>query len=245
MAVPLEDRVVWVTGSARRVGRTIALRAAAAGADIVVHCNRSTTEAKGVLHEIEALERRAVLVQGDHADRGQVERMIERIADAFGRLDALVNSASIFPGQRFEETTGEDFARVIAANLRGPFLCSQLALPLLRKSPAPQIINIVDAMLARPFPGHAAYWCAKGGLDALTRALARELAPGIRVNSVSPGPVLVPEDISPGTRQAVLQRLPLARWGKPEDVADAVIFLLTSDYITGTDIPVDGGRRLG
>jgi pteridine reductase len=107
------------------------------------------------------------------------------------------------------------------------------------------VVNLLDCMKDRPYPHHAAYWCAKGGLDVLTRALARELAPGIRVNSVSPGPVLPPEDMAESTREAVARETPLGRWGTPRDVAHAVRMLLESDYVTGIDIPVEGGRRLG
>lgn len=242
----LTGKTVWVTGSARRVGRVIALDLARHGADIVVHCNRSRDEAEETAADIARLGRKAIIVQGDHGNRAAVERMVEQIGSAFaGGLYGLVNSAAAFPRKKFEDTTDGDFDRVIGANLRGPFLCSQLALPLLRRNDPAHIVNIVDCMLPRPYANFSAYWCAKGGLDALTRALANELRPAIRVNAVSPGPVLEPEGDGPEIREKILERTFAARWGTPEDVAQTVRFLLQGDFLTGVTIPVDGGRSLG
>lgn len=242
----LEGRIVWVTGSARRVGRVIALQCAESGADVVVHCNRSRQEGEEVVSAIQAAGRRAILVQGDHSRRDEVERMTSEIESAFGRLDALVNSAAIFPSKPFDQTTDAEFDEAIDANLRGPYLCTQLALPLLRRasSPPAHVINLLDAYLPRPYAKFSAYWCAKGGLDALTRALAAELAPGILVNSISPGPVLPPEEYSPEKLALSADKTLVKRWGRPEDIARTVLFLLSSDYVTGADIVVDGGRCL-
>ncbi len=241
----LENKVVWITGSARRVGKTIAIEAAREGADIVVHCNRSRNEAETTASEIRAIGSKALVVQGDHAQRADVERIINEIDSHFGRLDALVNSASTFPTKPFTEISTEEFSSTIDANLRGPFLCAQLALPLLRAAKPGRIVNITDCMLPRPYPKYAVYWCAKGGLDALTRALARELAPDVLVNAVAPGPVLAPDDITEQKRENTIARTYLKRWGKPEDVACAVIYLLKAEYTTGISVPVDGGRSLG
>ncbi|MBX3728521.1 MAG: SDR family oxidoreductase [Candidatus Sumerlaeia bacterium] len=240
----LDGKVVWVTGSARRVGRAIARACALEGADIVLHCRESKDEGLAALAEMRALGRQAILVHGDHGRREHVERMVAMIADEFGRLDALVNSAAMFPRKPFEQTTEADFDEVIDANLRGPFLCTQLALPLLRRAERAHVINLIDAYLSRPYPNFAAYWCAKGGLDALTRALATELAPRILVNSIAPGPILPPEHYDDEKIGLSADKTLLKRWGSPDDIARAVLFLLESDYVTGTSLIVDGGRSL-
>lgn len=240
----LQDKVIWVTGSARRVGRSIALEAARAGADIVVHCRTSREEGERTVEEIVALGRRAILVQGNHASRHDAWEMMREIDRTFGRLDGLVNSAAIFPRKAFPDVMEDDFDEAINANLRGPFLCSQVALPLLRRNAPSHIVNVLDSMVHRPYGQYSAYWCAKGGLYALTRALAKELAPDVLVNGVAPGPVLPPEDADAEHREIAIRRTLLQRWGEPEDVARAVLFLLQSDYVTGVILPVDGGRSI-
>lgn len=243
--LPLEGRVVWVTGSAKRVGKAVALHLARCGADIAVHCNRSRDDAEAVATEIRALGRRALVVQGDHARREDVARMVGEIAEEFDALFALVNSAAIYPEKAFDKTTDADFDEAINANLRGPFLCTQLALPLLRRSSPAHVVFLGDARVWRPYKGYAAYWCAKGGLETLAKGLASELAPGILVNTVHPGAMIPPPDNTDEKNKAVVARNFIKRWGKPEDIALAVEFLLRSDYITGAEIPVDGGRNLG
>lgn len=240
---PLEGRVCWVTGSAKRVGRAIALELAGHGADIAVHCRSSRDEAEDAAARIRAMGRRVLVVQGDHAKRADVERMAREIEEHFGGLFALVNSAAAFPRIPFEETTDAQWDAAIDANLRGPWLCAQACAPMLRRGGG-HIVNLLDCMKDAPYKLHAAYWCAKGGLDALTRALASELAPDIRVNSVSPGPVLAPDEMEDETRRKIAREVPLEKWGRPEDVAHAVRMLLESEYLTGIDIPVDGGRRI-
>jgi pteridine reductase len=240
-----EIRVVWITGSGRRIGRGIALACARDGWDVVVHYRSSEAEAREVAGEIKALGRRALVVQGDQAVRADVERMVAEIRAGFGRLDALVNSAATFPRVSFDETTEEEYDAVLGANLRGPFLCSQVALPLLRAAKPGRIVNLTDCMLQRPYKHYAAYWCAKGGLDALTRALAVELGPDVLVNAVAPGPIIPPEGQSEEFTDAAVKRSPLKRWGNPEDVASAVVYLLNAGFVTGETITVDGGRSRG
>ncbi len=240
----LEGRIVWVTGSAKRVGRAVAIECAKAGADIVVHCNRSRAEGEEVAQLVRGVDRRAMLVQGDHSKRADVERMTGEIRERLGRLDGLVNCAATFPKKNFAEVTDEDFDHAINSNLRGPFLCAQSALSLLAKSEKAHIVNVTDCMLPRAYPYYSAYWCAKGGLDALTRSLARELGPVVRVNAIAPGPVLPPYDYDDETKSDRADKTLLKKWGSPEDVARAVIYLLTSDYVTGTTMSVDGGRHV-
>ena len=241
----LANRVVWVTGSARRVGRAIALECAREGADVVVHCHRSREEADGVAAEIQALGRRTLVVQGDHGQPADVTRMVAEIEGHFGRLDALVNSAAGYPLKPFEEIGEEDFFAIMRTNAYGPFLCTQKALPLLRKAAPGRVVNITDWALVRPYKGRAHYNASKGALNSITLALARELAPGVLVNAVAPGPVLEPENLSPTERAAIIARTTLKRWGTPDDVARAVVYLLESDYLCGETIVVDGGLRLG
>lgn len=241
----LTNRVIWITGSARRVGKEMALACAREGAHIVVHYQSSRAEAEETKAEILGLGVECLVVQGNHGVRTDVTRMVAEIDARFGKLDVLVNSASVFPRIAFELTTEQKLDDILSANLKGPYLCSQLALPLLRKGTDPQIVNMTDAMLERASPKFSAYWCAKGGLDALTRCLARELAPAIRVNAIAPGPVLEPEDQSEETRLKILAAIPAGRWGEPRFIADALIYLIGQEFTTGTSVVVDGGRRLG
>jgi pteridine reductase len=241
----LHDKVVWITGSARRVGRVMALACAAEGAHVVVHAHRSVDEAHALAAEIRALGREAQVVLGNVGHAGDVRRMVDEISARWGRLDALVNNAATFPAIPFEATDEEDFFAVIRANLFGPFACAQAALPLLRAATPGRIVNITDWAVERPYRGHAAYMASKGGLDTLTRALARELAPDILVNAIAPGPVLEPEDLRPERRAAILARMPLGRWGTPIAVAQALLMLLENDSICGETIIVDAGRHIG
>lgn len=241
----LEGQVIWITGSAKRVGKECALTCAAEGADIVVHYRGSRAEAEATAEEIRALGRRALLVQGDQSSQEDVRRMMGEIREGFGRLTALVNSASAFPSKKFEDVTEEDFFSIISTNLWGPFLCAREALGLLRESRPARIVNLTDWAVARPYRNYAHYMASKGGLDVLTRALARELAPDVLVNAIAPGPVLEPPDISDENREKVLGKIPVGRWGTPDAVAKALLFLLESDFVTGETVTVDGGRTVG
>ncbi|MEQ8822694.1 MAG: SDR family oxidoreductase [Sumerlaeia bacterium] len=242
----VEDKVVWITGSAKRVGRAIALELARHGAHIVVHCRSSREEADATAGEIHRLGRRALVVQGDHTRRTDVTRIVSEIDAEFGRLDALVNSASTFDKGHFEDIADEAFFQALSVNLHGPFLCAQLALPLLRRSsPGPaHIVNIVDWAVIRPYRFHSAYHAAKGGLDTLTRALAKELAPHIMVNSIAPGPMIPPPGTSDEEKAKVAENTLVKHWGSGEDIAHAARFLIESNFITGVRLPVDGGMSM-
>jgi pteridine reductase len=241
----LAGQVVWITGSARRVGREIALGCAKEGADIVVHCRSSRAEGEEVVREIETMGRGALLVQGDHGSPADVTAMVTAIKTRFGRLTALVNCASTFPQASMETISEDDFFRAIRDNAYGPFLCAQQALPLLREAKPGRIINFTDSAVQRPYRQYAHYMAAKGGLHTMTLALARELAPAVHVNEIAPGPILEPEDLTPERKEATVRRLPLGRWGEPGAVVKAVLFLLESDYLCGETINVDGGRLIG
>jgi len=244
-SLPLKDQIVWVTGSAKRVGRVVALACADAGADIVVHCHKSREEAEEVRREVERKGRRGIVVQGDQGSREDALRMVEEIRGGMGGLSALVNSAATFPQSVVEEVTEEDFFAVVRTNLYGPFVCTQAALPLLREAKPGRVVNITDSAVVNPYNKYAHYMAAKGGLRTLTKALARELAPEVMVNEIAPGPVLEPPGLEPERRARTLARVPLGRWGTPEAVAQAVVYLLSADYLCGTCIEVDGGRHIG
>ncbi|MCC5877620.1 MAG: SDR family oxidoreductase [Candidatus Sumerlaeia bacterium] len=241
----LENKVVWITGAGKRLGRAMAVACAREGADIVVHYRSSEGDAREVADEIQSLGRKALLVQGDHGNRREMAGAVARIEREFGRLDALVNNASAYPSVPFEDVDEGAFFDIIRANLYGPFLCSQLALPLLRNADPGRIVNLTDWAVERPYKGYSHYMASKGGLATLTRALAKELAPAVLVNAIAPGPVLEPEELSPEKRERVLQRLPVGRWGSPESIAQALLYLLETDNLCGETINVDGGRSIG
>lgn len=241
----LERMKIWITGSAKRVGKAIALGCAKEGADIVVHCHSSREEAEETAEEIRALGRKVMIVQGDHGDTDSVRKMAAEIEKDFGGLDALVNSAARFPNKKFEEISEEDFFRIIRTNTWGPFACAQAALPMLRRANPGRIVNITDWAVQRPYRHYAHYMASKGGLSVMTKAMARELAPEILVNSVAPGPVLEPPDISDEERAKVLKKIPVNRWGTPESIVQAVLMILENDNLCGAEIVVDGGRSLG
>ncbi len=239
-----ENQIIFITGSGKRLGKEMALAFAKGGADIVVHCRSSREEAEEVRDEIKVMGRRALLVQGDQGVTADVERMIEEIEGTFGRLDTLINSAAGFPSVGFEKATEEDFFSIIRANLYGPFVVTQKALPLLRKSKLPRVINFLDWAVNRPYKYYSPYHVSKGGLWTLTLALAKELAPHVLVNGIAPGPVLEPPDYTGEMREKVLQGVPLKRWGTPKDVVKAAFYLQESDYVTGEILLVDGGKSV-
>lgn len=240
----LLGRRALVTGGAVRLGRAIVLELARAGADVIIHCHSSRAAADGVLREVEALGRRGVIVQGDVSVSDDVRRVFAEGERALGTPDILVNSAGIFSKQPFEEIEEAALRRMLDVNLIGPFLCAQEAAKRMRAHGRGDIVNILDvggATLA--WKGYAHYCASKAGLTMLTRVLASELAPTIRVNGIAPGAVMFPEHEDEATRKRVLARVPMGREGSAEDVAQTVRFLVGGpSYITGQIIAVDGGR---
>jgi pteridine reductase len=247
----LAGKVALVTGGGRRLGKAIALALARAGAAVVVHYGSSTAAAEGVAEEIRGLGVAAWTVGADLADPGAIDGLFARVAAEAGRLDVLVNSAATFERRPFDEITVADWERVLAVNLRAPFLCLQRAARLMRSSPradeAPAlVVNLVDLSGTLAWRGQAHHAVSKAGLAHLTRVAARELAPAVRVNAVQPGAILPPPGVaadSPAWRET-WERLPLARPGRPELVGDAVVFLAGNDFITGSILPVEGGESL-
>ncbi len=240
----LNGKVALVTGGAVRVGKAISLALADAGADIVMNYNTSATAAAETVAEIEARGRQALAFQADVAQGDQVQAMVGAAIARFGRLDVLVNSASVWQRTPWEELTEEMWDAKVDVDLKGAFLCAKAASPHLAAHGDGAIINIVDLSALKPFPNFLAHSAAKAGLLNLTYGLAGELAPHVRVNAIAPGPVLPPPDYTEAQIQAVAKRTLLGRWGSAEDVADAVVFLARAPYITGVLLPVDGGERL-
>lgn len=243
-AMDLNGKVALVTGGGRRVGRALALALAREGADVVVNYFRSAAEAEATAAEIVALGRRAIAVHADVSVRAEVLRMVRTVADTFGRLDVLVNNASTFEQVPLLGVEEELWDRVLAVNLKGPFLLSQAAEPLLRRDGGGVIINIADLSAFQPWPSYAPHAVSKAGLVHLTRVLARALGPDIRANCIAPGTVLPPEDYTEEQIRTSRDRTVLQRIGSPEDVARALLYLVGSDYVTGEVVVVDGGRML-
>ncbi|HUH11515.1 MAG TPA: SDR family oxidoreductase, partial [Longimicrobiales bacterium] len=234
-----------VTGGAVRVGRTLALALARAGADVVVNYHSSAREAAETVGEIEALGRRALAVRADVSSEADVRRLVGACGDELGGLDILVNSASLFESAPLARITRADWDRVLAVNLTGPFLLSREAAPLLRADGGGVIVNIADLSAFQAWPSYTHHAVSKAGLVHLTRVLARALAPEVRVSCIAPGTVLPPEGYGPDQLARDEGRTALGRIGAPEDVAKALLYLVESDFVTGEVMVVDGGRLLG
>jgi len=234
-------RSVLVTGAAVRIGRAIARAFAQAGADVVVHYRRSAAQAEEAASELRALGVRATALQADQARDGEPERLVAQAVQAHGRLDALVCNAAEFEQIPAAELTRARFDAMLAANLSGPFELARAAYPQLRQRNG-AIVNLLDLCgTAQVWKGFAHYAAAKAGLAALTRLLALEWAPDVRVNGVAPGSILLPD--SPD-RDRLLRRIPAGRAGTPEEVARAVLFLASEPFVTGQVLAVDGGRSV-
>jgi len=240
-AKPLEGQVALVTGASKRIGRSIALRLAADGANLAVHYHRSEAEAEGVLGDIRALGRKAVAIQADVSKRSEARQLIATVEKSFGRLDILVNNVGIFFPAKFQDLTEEQWDQVMDANLKSQFFCSQAAAAIMKQQGRGRIINLSSLGGILPWPGFTHYCVSKAGAIMLTRCLARALAPEILVNSVAPGTIQFSGE-SPD--EEYIRRVPLHRTGKGDDIAAAVAYLATADFVTGQVLVVDGGRSL-
>lgn len=235
--------VALVTGGAVRVGRAIALGLAEAGYDVAVHYHASEDEAREVGERVEEAGRRAALVSGDLSRVSETEEVVAGVEEAFGRLDLLVNNASLFESADLLEVDEPRWDRVMGVNLKGPFFLVRRAAPLLRATRG-SVVNILDLSAFRPWRLHPHHSVSKAGLLHLTRVMARSLAPEVRVNAIAPGTVLPPEDASPEEVERDRARSVLDVEGCPEDVVRTVLFLAGSPFITGEVIVVDGGEHL-
>lgn len=238
---PLEGQVALVTGAAKRIGRSIALRLAADGAAIAVNYKTSRGEAESLVREIHDAGAKAAAIEADVSKRTDVERMFAYLGREFGRLDILVNNAGMFFPAKFERLTDEQWDRIMDTNLKSQFLCAQLAAPMMKRQGHGRIINLSSLGGLLAWPAYTHYCVSKAGSIMLTRCLARALAPEILVNSVAPGTIQFPGE---PPDEDYIHRVPLNRTGTGEDIASAVAYLATADFVTGQVIVVDGGRAL-
>ncbi len=240
----MAEPVALVTGAGRRVGARIARELHAAGMSVAVHCHRSREDAERLREAFEAARPgSATVVAADLLESGAAEAVVAAAGERWGRLDVLVNNASSFYPTPIGEVTESEWRDLVGSNLAAPFFLAQAAAPLLRAARG-CIVNIADVYGHRPLAGHSVYSAAKAGLVMLTRALAVELGPEVRVNSISPGAVLWPENEDP-ERRRIIDAIALKRSGDPGDIARAALFLVRdAPYVTGQDLAVDGGRLI-
>lgn len=238
--------VVLITGAAKRIGACTARTFHQAGYRVVVHYNRSRDAALALSHELnQRQENSCALVQADLSEITQLEELAQRSAEQFGQLNVLVNNASSFYPTPIGDIKMADWQELFATNCQAPLFLSQSLAPVLSEAQG-AIINLTDIHAQRPLRNHTVYCMAKSALITMTQSLAKELAPNIRINGVSPGVILWPEVALPEKEKAkVLSEIPLEKIGSPEDIAKTILFLAQSPYITGQIIAVDGGRSVG
>ena len=241
----LDGAVALITGGAKRVGRSIALSLAQRGAHVLITYRTSHREAQATLSHLRRHSTRAQALRADVSSTADVKRVLTRIERTFGRLDVLVNNAAIFERTPLATLTEQDWDAHLDTNLKGPFLWALYASRLMRRGGRGKIINLADWAGERPYRDYLPYCVSKAGVIALTKALATELAPSIQVVAIAPGPMLPPPEYTPAQRRRAVQRLPLQRWGSPEDIASAVVFAIEgTDFMTGSTMVVDGGRLI-
>ena len=243
------SKVALITGSGkRRIGNTVALALAEHGYQIALHYHRSAEEARQTVVQLERTGVRAAAFRADLAKEGEVARLFDGVLKTFGRLDVLVTAAAVWNQTPLEDVTAEDVRRHFEVNTLGTFLCCQRAgLIMVEQPEGGAIITIGDWAIARPYLNYAAYFASKGAIPALTRTFAVELAQrnqAIRVNCILPGPVMRPENLSEHEVKGAVADTLLKRLGRPENIAQAVVFLAENDYVTGVCLPVDGGRTI-
>ncbi len=243
----LAGRWALITGSGRRIGATIAERLHEAGASIAVHYLKSSAPADELVARLNAARRQSAFAIGaDIRSTTEIARLVEQVVARAGRLDVLVNNASSFYPTKLGSVTEAEWSDIVDSNLKAPLFLAQAALPHLRASRG-TIVNMIDIHARRPLRHHHVYGAAKAGLAMLTRSLARDLAPEIRVNGIAPGAILWPEDgMTEHVKESIIRKIPLGRAGEPDDIARTVLFLVRdAPYITGQILAVDGGRSIG
>jgi pteridine reductase len=242
MLASLLNRVALVTGSGKRLGRAVAIGLAEQGADVVIHYRSSEAEAREAVAEIEKLGRRSVALQADLAQISELPDLFQKVQAKFGRLDILVNSAANFQQTEFASTTEKVWDASLGTNLKAVFFCCQAAAPLLKRSNG-AIINFADIGGILGWPGFIPHSISKAGIIMLTRCLAKELAPEVRVNAIAPGTITMPGDL-PELEADFVKLAPLHRSGRPNDIVAAVSYLASAGFVTGQVLVVDGGRTL-
>ncbi|UCD30073.1 MAG: SDR family oxidoreductase [Planctomycetota bacterium] len=238
-------KAALITGAAKRVGRAIALELADAGFDIAVHFKTSADAARQLCQEIEKRGRRATLVSCELADLEMANNIVSDTIEAFGRIDVLVNNASIFKKTPVDQVDLAQWDRMIRVNMIAPLILARTAARYMQKTGGGSIINLTDIYADFPAPNHDIYCATKAALVSITKSLALELAPNITVNAVAPGIALFPEHYDDKLRAQLVSKVPLKREGSPPEIAALVRFLVTEGkYITGQTIPIDGGRSI-
>ncbi len=241
----LEGKVALVTGAGRRVGRAIAIALAERGAILAVHYRNSRAQAEAVVAQIAGAGGRAQAMAADLERVSEIERLIADVIAAFGRIDVLVNSASVFIRKPLEEISEHDWDTDLDTNLKAPFFLAKFAGAAMRRSGAGKIINLGDGAAIRPYVNYIPYSVSKAGLIGLTRAMARALAPEVQVNCIALGPVMPPDDYDAAAIERLRKATLTKRLGTPADVARAVLFLCEgTDFATGSTLMLEGGRLL-
>ena len=239
----LAGRVALVTGSGRRIGQAIAVALGARGMRVAVHAHRSTDGADETRRQIEAHGGEARVFTADLTQGEAPERLVAEVAASFGALDVLVNSAAIMLRTPVAEVSVADWDRIMALNLRAPFFASRAAAPHMRANGG-AIVNLADLAAFETWTGFVPHGISKAGVVQATRALAHALAPAVRVNAIAPGVALLPEGWPAEQSEHLRRTTPLGRFGSPDDVVGAALYLLEADYVTGETIIVDGGRHV-
>lgn len=242
----LNNKVALITGGAKRIGAAIARHLHAVGMNLVIHYRHSDTMARALQEELnEQRSSSVLLLQADLLHVQKLTRMIQDTINHYGRLDVLINNASSFYPTPIGQGQEQEWDDLIGTNLKAPFFLSQIAAPHLATNHG-CIINLVDIHAERPLKSYPIYSIAKAGLTMLTRSLARELGPSVRVNAIAPGTILWPEnDMDEVTKQRIISHIPLKRHGDPSDIAQAALFLIRdAEYMTGQVLTIDGGRTL-
>ena len=244
----LHGKVALVTGAARRIGAAIATALHTAGARVVIHYRHSENAAGELAARMNAgRPDSAITMQCDLLIDGYPQQLIDSVISWSGRLDILVNNASSFYPTPLGQIKTESWSDLVGSNLQAPLFLSQAAATHLTATGSGNIVNIVDIHARRPLRDHHVYGCAKAGLVMLTRSLAKDMAPAVRVNGVAPGAIAWPEDgMTEVTKQSIVDQIPLGKTGKPADIANAVLFLVRdATYVTGQIVSIDGGRSIG
>ena len=239
----LHGRVALVTGAAKRLGRHVALRLAAEGADVAVHYGKSAVEAQQLVAEMEKLGRRSQAFSAELTSVRKIETLVSNVAAHFGRLDVLVNTAANFLETQFGATTEATWDASLDTNLRAPFFLSQAAAPHLRTSGHGVIVNFADIGGLLGWTDFLPHSISKAGIIMMTRGMAKALAPDVRVNAIAPGTISMPGD-PPEWQKDYIRRAPLHRTGRPDEIADAVMYLISAEFLTGHTLVLDGGRTL-
>jgi NAD(P)-dependent dehydrogenase (short-subunit alcohol dehydrogenase family) len=240
----IENTVVLITGAAMRVGRTVAIELAKKGAKIAFSYYLEDEPWQETMSEIRDQYGECLAIQAEIRNSGDVKKLVQKTIDHFGRVDVLINNASVWLRAPFLEITEEDWDMALDVNLKGPFLASQAVAPYMLDQGQGVILNITDLSAFQVWPGCAHHAASKAGLVSLTKSLAVELAPNIRVNAIAPGTVLLPENHTVEKKVWAEDKSVLKRIGSPEDVAQLAVFLIENDFTTGSVYFIDGGRSL-